>query len=87
MARHYQSQVAKTADIAESALVLNSNVGEMCQMFDDAMLCCSEMGDMLYLSRRSSVFSSRIGKYCSISWNVSIGPSSHDYKRISSHYG
>ena len=79
------SLVPSTADISDSALVLHSTVGEKCQMFNDTMLCYSEMGDLSYLSRRSSVFSSTIGKYCSISWNVSIGPANHDYKRISSH--
>lgn len=79
------SKVASTADIAESALVLNSTVGEVCQLFDDAMLCYSQLGDMSYLGRRSCVFSSAVGKYCSIAWNVSIGPGNHDYSRISSH--
>lgn len=81
----HNSQVAQTADIADSALVLNSKVGEVCQLFDDAMLCYSGMGDMTYLSRRSCAFSSKIGKYCSISWNVSIGPGNHDFQRITSH--
>ena len=81
----HNSYVAKTADIAESALVLNSKVGELCQLFDDAMLCYSQIGDMSYLGRRSCAFSSTIGKYCSIAWNVSIGPGNHDYNRVTSH--
>lgn len=81
----YNSHVAKNADIAESALVLMSKVGEVCQLFDDAMLCYSQIGDMSYLGRRSCAFSSTIGKYCSIAWNVSIGPGNHDYDRVTSH--
>ena len=81
----HNSHVAKTADIAESALVLNSKVGEVCQLFDDAMLCYSQIGDMSYLGRRSCAFSSTIGKYCSIAWNVSVGPGNHDYNRVTTH--
>lgn len=81
----HNSHVAKTADIAESALVLNSKVGEVCQLFDDAMLCYSQIGDMSYLGRRSCAFSSTIGKYSSIAWNVSIGPGNHDYNRVTTH--
>lgn len=81
----YKSLVAKSADIDDAALVLNSTVGEVCQLFEDSMLCYSQMGDMSYLGRRSCVFSSVIGKYCSIAWNVSIGPGNHDYDRVSSH--
>lgn len=79
------SVVASSADIADSALVLKSTVGAVCQLFDDSILCYSEIGDMSYLSRGTSVFSSKIGKYCSISWNVSIGPANHDYHRVSQH--
>ena len=57
----FNSHVAKTADIDESALVLNSKVGEVCQLFDDAMLCYSQIGDMSYLGRRSCALSSTIG--------------------------
>ena len=79
------SQVAPTADIDESALALHSKVGEHCWLAHGAMLCYSELGDMSYLSTRSKAFSCHIGKFSSISWNVSIGPANHDYKRVSSH--
>lgn len=81
----HNSQVAQTADVSEDALVLNSTVGENCQIFNDALLCYSKLGDLTTLMRRSCVFSSIIGKYCSISWNVTIGPGTHDYNRISTH--
>ena len=77
--------MADTAIISDSAQIIHSEVGDSCQLFDDTMLCYSQFGDMSYLSRRTSVFSSVIGKYCSISWNVSIGPAVHDYKRITQH--
>lgn len=79
------SQVASTADIDESALVLHSKVGEHCWLAHGAMLCYSELGNMSYLSTRSKAFSCYIGNFSSISWNVSIGPANHDYKRVSSH--
>lgn len=81
----HKSIVAQSAVIDDAALVLNSTVGEVCQLFEDSMLCYSRMGDMSYLGRRSCAFSSVIGKYCSIAWNVSIGPGNHDYNRVSSH--
>lgn len=79
------SIVAESANISDSAQILHSEVGAFCQLFDDSMLCYSKLGEMSYLSRRTSVFSSVIGKYCSISWNVSIGPAMHDYKRMTQH--
>ena len=79
------SQIASTADIDESALVLNSKIGKECWLAHGSMICYSELGDMSYLSTRSKAFSCCIGKYSSISWNVSIGPANHDYHRISTH--
>lgn len=79
------SRIAISANVSDTAKIINSEVGEYCQLFDDSMLCYSCLGDFSYLSRRTSVFSAVIGKYCSISWNVSIGPAVHDYKRITQH--
>ena len=79
------SQVALDADIEETALVLHSKVGERCMLGYGTMLCYSEIGDMSYMSSRSKAYSCHIGRFSSISWNVSIGPANHDYHRMSSH--
>jgi len=79
------SVIAPTADIDETAVVLHSKIGERCWLAQGTMFCYSELGTMSYLSTRSKAFSSKIGKFSSISWNVSIGPANHDYKRVSSH--
>lgn len=79
------STIASTAEIDESALVLHSRVGEHCWLAHGSMFCYSELGSMSYLSTRSKAFSCRVGNFSSISWNVSIGPANHDYKRVSSH--
>ncbi len=81
----FDSHISVSANISDTSLVLKSKVGDHCQLFEDSMLCYSELGNFSYLSRRTSVFSSIIKKYCSISWNVSIGPANHDYHRITSH--
>ena len=72
-------------DIAHSAIVLNSKIGNHCMVADGVRFCYSELGDYSYVSRNSNVFSTRIGKFTSISWNVSIGPANHDYGCFSSH--
>lgn len=72
-------------DISESAIILNSKVGEHCFVLDGTRFCYSELGDYSYISRNSNIFSTKIGKFCSISWNVSIGPANHDYSRFTSH--
>ena len=72
-------------DISDSAIVLNSKVGHHCMIADGTRFCYSELGDYSYVSRNSNVFSTQIGKFVSISWNVSIGPANHDYKKLCCH--
>lgn len=80
-----ESVIANTADISEGSIVLHSKVGELCMVGRNCRLCYSEMDDLSYISENTHVFSAQIGKYSSISWNVSIGPAKHDPDRISSH--
>lgn len=79
------SVIALTADIADNSIVLNSTIGELCMVEKNCRFCYSTMGDLSYVSVNTHVFSAEIGKYCSISWNVSIGPAQHDFDHISSH--
>ena len=50
-----------------------------------AMIYDSNIGDYSYCGRNFTAWHCRIGKYCSLSWNVSIGGANHDYERISQH--
>lgn len=43
------------------------------------------MGDYSYTGYNTTIKYAVIGKYCSISWNVSIGGANHDYRHISTH--
>lgn len=75
----------KNTDISDNAIIINSKIGNHCMVLDGTRFCYSELGDYSYISRNSNIFSSKIGKFTSISWNVSIGPANHDYNRMTSH--
>jgi len=79
------SQIKDTSNIEHGCQVIESDVGHKCWLGKGVLFCYSKLGDYSYISRNSSVFSSAIAKYSSISWNVSIGPANHDINRISSH--
>ena len=50
-----------------------------------AMCYYTAFGDYTYTGRNFVSWHCKIGKFCSISWNVSIGGANHDYNRISQH--
>lgn len=44
-----------------------------------------EFGDYSYTGHNTTIKHTKIGKFCSISWNVSIGGADHDYSKLSTH--
>lgn len=79
------STISISADIKETALILNSKIGELCMIGENTRFCYSHLGDYSYIGDNSHVFSTDIGKFSSISWNVTLGPGNHDFKRLTSH--
>lgn len=49
------------------------------------MIFDTEIGDFTYVGRNFTCWNAKIGKFCSISWNVGVGGADHDYNRISQH--
>lgn len=45
----------------------------------------TKFGDYTYTGHNTTIKYCSIGKYCSISWDVSIGGANHDYHHISTH--
>lgn len=60
-------------------------LGSYVQLQRYAMMYNVKMGDCTYTGKNFTAWHCKIGKYCSISWNVSIGGANHDYHRITSH--
>lgn len=79
------NDIARNADISNTAIIINSTIGELCMIGNDTRFCYSSLGDYSYVGDNSHIFSSSIGKYSSLSWNVTIGPGVHQYQRITSH--
>ena len=49
------------------------------------MLYSVEMGRNSYTGKNFTAWHCRIGSFCSISWNVSVGGADHDYRRTTTH--
>lgn len=71
--------------IGDFGRIENSIFGRMADIQRHAMIYNCELGDFTYTGRNFTAWHSKIGKFCSISWNVSIGGANHDYNRISQH--
>ena len=79
------NDISITATVSPTATLINSIVGNHCEIGNNTLFCYSQISDYSYVSRNSNIFSSKIGKFTSISWNVSMNPAKHDYHRFTQH--
>jgi len=54
-------------------------------LFEKVILITTCVGEHTYIQRGSSVINAKIGKFCSIAPNVSIGPGIHKIESVSTH--
>ena len=71
--------------IGESSFIQDSNLADGVQINRRNMIVESQIGNFTYTGANTVIKKARIGKFCSISWNVSITGNKHDYHAISSH--
>ncbi len=73
------SHVGRFASIKDSVLGVRTSVGDFSRIW------ASEIGDYSYIGPNSDVRKCKIGKFSSISWNVTIGPPEHKMDSLSTH--
>ena len=73
------------AKINDFSRMENCRLGKHTDIQRYAMCYYAYLDDYTYTGRNFVAWHCKIGKFCSISWNVSIGGANHDYNRISQH--
>ena len=79
------SELKNNAIIGDFSRIQSCILGNNVNIQRYALMYNTQMGDYTYVGRDFTSWYCKIGKYCSISWNVSIGGANHDYKRVTSH--
>ena len=77
--------LSNESSIGDSSRVFGSTLGNFVRIQRDALMYSTIVGDYTYTGRNFTSWYSQIGKFCSISWNVSIGGANHDYQRVTTH--
>lgn len=71
--------------IHEEVNLQNVKFGKYCQVAHHAEIANSSIGDRTSIGRYTKIQAATLGKFCSISWNVTIGATSHPLDRLSTH--
>lgn len=79
------SRIGDDVLLADNVFVTESNIGNHCSIERRGMIFNSEMGDYSYTGYNTVMKYTQMGKFCSVSWNVSIGGLNHEYTRLSMH--
>lgn len=74
-----------SAIIADDAYVKDSRLGQNVLLNKGARVLKCDIDDMTQIGFSSKIFYANIGKYCSISWDVSIGGPNHRFDNITSY--
>lgn len=79
------STIGENATIGEFSRVKHSVVGQECYIERQNVLLGVNMGARSFTGPWDMIFRCVIGRYCSISYRVTIGPPDHNYLRLSTH--
>lgn len=71
--------------VGDASVVYNSTLGGNVQLNRNSMVRETIIGDYSYGGMNFTSIRCTIGKYCSISWNVSVGGANHDFRKVTTH--
>lgn len=90
-ARIYKNTIIRRSTIDSKCIVgdmshvEDSIMGYFTQLYPFGTMHSSVLGSYSYIQKNCSVWHATIGKFCSISWNVSIGGGEHDFHKVTAH--
>lgn len=79
------SELGHHCIVGDFSRLTNSFLSNYVKIDRSNFILCSTIHDYSYTGSSTVIMHSTIGKFCSISWGVTIGPGEHDYSRISAH--
>lgn len=83
--RIVDSEIGQKCIVGDFGRVTNSVMVGYNRLERSSLLYYSELGLGSYIGSNSVIMHSTVGKFCSISWGVTIGPANHDYSKLTTH--
>lgn len=90
-AKIYKNAFVKNCILKENSIIgdftrtENSIFAENTRVQRNNLIYSAKLGKHSYTGKNCTVWHSNIGKFCSLSWNLSIGAANHDYNRTTTH--
>lgn len=79
------SDIKENCIIGENTRVRNTILGDYVSIERNNLILDSTIGAYTYTGPFDMIFKTSVGKFCSISYGVTIGPPEHDYSKLTTH--
>lgn len=79
------SVVEDQCTVGDFSRVFESKLFDQVRIDRNNFILKSEIGALSYTGQFTTILHSEIGKFCSISWGVTIGGGEHDYNKLTTH--
>lgn len=83
--RIVDSEIESDCIVGDFSRVTHSRLKGFNRIDRNCLVYHSEFERFSYLGSASVIMHSKIGKFCSLSWGITIGPANHDYEYLSTH--
>lgn len=83
--RIVDSIVENNCIIGDFSRLIKSKLDGFNRVDRNTLVYFSELGQASYIGSNSVIMHTDIGRFCSISWGVTIGPANHDYNKLTTH--
>ena len=80
-----QSDIKENCIIGENSRIRSSILENYVSIDRNNLILASTVGAYTYTGPFDMIFKTSIGKFCSISYGVTIGPPEHDYSKLTTH--
>lgn len=84
--RIIDTTIGKNCSIADMCTLRECTVGDYIELQRGVDLVRADIGSCTIIEKYSVVHDATVGKFCEISWGVSIGGDNHNYKLPSIHH-
>ncbi len=80
-----ESNLGDDCIVGDFSRIYHCNLSNNVRVDRNNFLLHTRMGDYSYTGQFTVIMHSEIGKFCSISWGVTIGAGEHDYNKLTTH--
>lgn len=77
-----ESRLCSNVSIGDFSIIERSILKDYVNIQRNNLIYSTQIGRYTYTGKNLTCWNSKIGSFCSISWNVSIGGANHDYERV-----